>query len=912
MRYMVVDDNEDNLRMLDLVLRNDNHHVSKARNGREALDIARRLPPDIVISDILMPVMDGFALCQAWHEDEELRRIPFVFYTATYVSEEDEAFALSLGARAFIRKPTEPSAFLARIEEILGGEPSFSPAKPSPSLPREDFLKLYNERLIDKLEQRSEKLARSEERYRTIIENTSDGYYEVDLRGNFTFFSDAYARMLGYRPDEMMGMNYRQYMSSQTAREIFQDFNRIYRTGEPLRSAVYQFLRKGGEALDVEASAVLIVGPGGEPQGFQGVISNITERKKAEEALRASEARFRSLFEQNVAGVYRSKVEAGVVECNEAFARMFGYDSPEEASRQSVENFYVDAQESERFRSKLIRDGEVRAVETHCRRKDGTAFWVLENASLIRDDATGETFIEGTCIDITELKAAEADRNLLFTAIEQSHDSVVITDPEGAILYVNSAFENLTGYSRQEALGRNPRILKSGKHDQDFYRKMWQTILAGNVWTGTIVNRKKDGSLFTELTTVSPVQADSGLLRAFVAVKRDVSAEEEMRGRLAQAQKMESIGKLAGGVAHDFNNLLAVMMSQAELALLSDDLPTTVRDRFEQIQAAISSAADLTRQLLMFARKQRIAAKKVDINAAVEETLKMLRRLIGEDIALSWRPHPGLWPVWIDPSQIDQILANLCVNARDAIAGVGKVTVETANRLLDEAVCKAHDVEPGEWVALTVSDDGVGMSQEVLEHIFEPFFTTKELGHGTGLGLATVHGIAAQNGGFVDVVSEPDKGSKFTVFLPKWKGEESVEVNESTTPTSAQGSGETLLLVEDDPTILETTLQILEALGYRVLAAATPAEAVRIADEHPGAIDLLVTDVVMPEMNGHELSKHLQARRPGLPVLFMSGYPANIAAKRGVLDGDVAFLQKPFTVSQLSEIVRSTLEAADA
>ncbi|MEJ2482143.1 MAG: PAS domain S-box protein, partial [Gemmatimonadota bacterium] len=412
-----------------------------------------------------------------------------------------------------------------------------------------------------------------------------------------------------------------------------------------------------------------------------------SELERAEEELRGSEKRLREVVDSTPFPVTIVDLQDDrILYWSRSAIELLGHTAP------TSEEWYRIAYPDPEYRRQVIARWKPLLEEA---RASGTPvnageYRVTCGDGSVRVCELYANFIPGKLIitfnDITERKAAEADRILLFTAIEQSHESIVITDPKGDILYVNSAFERLTGYSREVALGRNPRILKSGRHDTAFYRNMWETVLSGNVWTGKIVNRRKDGSLFTELTTISPVQDDSGELQAFVAVKRDVTEEEEMRARLAQAQKMESIGRLAGGVAHDFNNLLAVMMSQLDLALLSDDLPTSVSDRFEQIQTSISSAADLTRQLLMFARKQRVIAKKVDLNVVVEVTLKMLRRLIGEDIELSWCPQADLWPVWIDPSQIDQLLANLCVNARDAISGGGKVTVATANLLLADEI----------------------------------------------------------------------------------------------------------------------------------------------------------------------------------------------------------------------------------
>jgi PAS domain S-box-containing protein len=382
---------------------------------------------------------------------------------------------------------------------------------------------------------------------------------------------------------------------------------------------------------------------------------------------------------------------------------------------------------------------------------------------------------------------------------------------------------------------------------------------------------------------------------------------EKLQAQLVQSQKMEAVGRLAGGVAHDFNNMLTVILGETELALDQIDPTHPVHDDLQEVIKAAVRSTDLTRQLLAFSRKQTIAPRVLDLNETVDGMLKMLRRLIGEDIDLAWMPLPGLWPVKLDPSQVDQILANLCVNARDAIAGVGKVTIETGKAEIDEAYCDGHPgFVPGEYVVLAVSDDGCGMDKGALEHLFEPFFTTKEIGQGTGLGLATVYGIVSQNNGFVNVYSELGIGTTFRIYLPRHT-EQAIE----TLPEPAaqtQPVSETILLVEDEPAILQIGRRLLQSAGYTVLAADSPGEAMRLAGEHLGEIHLLVTDVVMPGMSGRELAKHLQEGRPATRCLYMSGYTANVIAHRGVLDEGVHFIGKPFSAGDLAAKVREVLD----
>ena len=390
--------------------------------------------------------------------------------------------------------------------------------------------------------------------------------------------------------------------------------------------------------------------------------------------------------------------------------------------------------------------------------------------------------------------------------------------------------------------------------------------------------------------------------------KQTEEEHERLTAQLQQSQKMESIARLAGGIAHDFNNMLTVIQGHADMALMNMQPDDPSFHRFSAIRDIVQRSADLTRQLLAYARKQPIVTRVLDLNKTIESMLSMLRRLIGDDIDLVWAPGTDLWSVQADPSQIDQILANLCVNARDAIAGVGKIIVETGKSTFDEEYCAAHvGFIPGDYVRISVHDDGCGMDRPLLANIFEPFFTTKGIGKGTGLGLATVFGAVKQNGGFINVYSEPGQGSVFAIYLPRYESNAAVVTGiERTEP--AQRGRETILLVDDDLTILEMTASMLQHLGYTVLAANTPSDAIRLAKEHDKKIDLLLTDVIMPEMNGRDLADRLHMHQPGLKCLFMSGYTADIIAHQGVLDQGVHFIQKPFSHKALAAHIRKLLD----
>ncbi|MFH2065617.1 MAG: response regulator [Pseudomonadota bacterium] len=506
-------------------------------------------------------------------------------------------------------------------------------------------------------------------------------------------------------------------------------------------------------------------------------------------------------------------------------------------------------------------------------------------------------------------KQAEESLRKLSRAVEQSPTSIIITDTAGNIEYTNPKFMEVTGYTKNEVLGKNPRFLQSGEMSKEVYHQMWATITSGKIWQGEFYNRKKNGELYWESASISPIFDASHTITHFVAVKEDISERKRLENQLHQAQKMESIGRLAGGIAHDFNNVLAVIKGYTELIMDKMDADQPFYEELQEIKIATERSVALIGQLLAFARKQSVTSRTLDLNKIVKGTLKMLHRMIGEDIDLEWLPESDVWPVKIAPSQMEQILANLCVNARDAIAGVGKISIKTGNITFDEVYCNSHPgYLPGEYALVAVNDDGHGMDKETMDKIFEPFFTTKEVGKGTGLGLSTVYGIVKQNNGFIDVYSKPKLGTTFRIFLPHHTSAEEQHQTEIVTPLDLVGH-ETVLLVEDDILTLKMGKKMLERFGYRVLTASSSEEAIRVAGKHTGEIHLLLTDVIMPKMSGLDLAEKILSFRPGLITLFMSGYSGNVIGKHSVLGKAEYFIQKPLSMRDLAARLRQALNS---
>lgn len=517
-------------------------------------------------------------------------------------------------------------------------------------------------------------------------------------------------------------------------------------------------------------------------------------------------------------------------------------------------------------------------------------------------------------VDITERRQADADRARLMTAVEQVADAIAVTDASGAIQYVNPAFSNLTGYDREEVLGQNPRILKSGRQDLAFYQALWAAITAGRNWKGTIVNKRKDGSLYVEETTISPVRNEEGEIVNFVAVKRDISERlrmeeerEKLEERVRSAQRLEAVGRLAGGVAHDFNNLLNVILGYGDLALQQLHPQDPLRANLQQMIAAGQRAAALTRQLLAFSRRQALEPKVLNLNDLIRNLEKLLGRLIGEDIALELALAQDLGRVLADPGQVEQVIMNLVVNARDAMPDGGKLLIETANVELDEAYAARHpEVEPGQYVMLAVTDTGCGMTEAIMDRIFDPFFTTKDRDKGTGLGLSTVHGIVKQSGGSIWVYSEVGRGTTFKVYLPRTEMQPQRAAAQQAEVRPSEG-GEHILVVEDEGSLRELMGDMLSRLGYRVTLAANGGEALLLVEEGLRP-DLVITDVVMPHINGKQLVDRLRRTQPDLKVLYTSGYTANAIVHHGVLDPAMPFIQKPFGMQELSAQVQRALQ----
>jgi PAS domain S-box-containing protein len=652
----------------------------------------------------------------------------------------------------------------------------------------------------------------------------------------------------------------------------------------------------------------------GRPEYLMGLSEDITDRKRAEEALRASEEKYRRLAENSPDMIYHISVPGGEYEYVSPAAEVItGYPPEEWYDNPLLVKKIIHPDWHDCFITEWARilEGHLApSFEYPIVHKDRSIRWVNQRSVALRNEDGVLVAMDGIVTDITGRKQAEENLRVSherFLKVLDSIDAAVyVADLETyEILFVNKYLK--------ESYGRDTTgeiCWKAFRNLTKPCERCTKVRLLDTNGKPTGVCVWKDKNTNTGKYYVNRDRAiewtDGRLVRLRIAT--DVSEIIKMEEQLQQARKMEAIGRLAGGVAHDFNNMLTIITGNTEMIMDDADPVDPIMSNLREIKSAAQRSSDLTRQLLAFARKQTIAPKVIDLNETIDGMLRMLQRLIGEDIDLAWIPRTDLWLVKIDPSQIDQVLANLFVNARDAIQGVGKVTIETDNVSFNADYCREHEgFRPGEYVMISVSDSGMGMARETMDNVFEPFFTTKDLGKGTGLGLASVYGIVKQNNGLISVYSEVEMGTTFKLYFPRHIIEDA-QGQKGPISCGEVGGDETILLVEDEWGILKMTTMMLERLGYKVLPASDPAEAIGIGESYTGQIQILMTDVVMPEMSGRDVAEKLRQSWPGLKCLFMSGYTANVIADRGVLDEGIFFIGKPFSMQDLSAKIREILD----
>jgi two-component system, cell cycle sensor histidine kinase and response regulator CckA len=757
-------------------------------------------------------------------------------------------------------------------------------------------------------------LVQMEARYRGLLEAAPDAMVVVNQDGEIVLLNVQAEKQFGYRRDELIGQKVKNIIPEGFAERLIADGTRT--AAEAVAQQIGTGLELSGRRKDgSEFPIEIMLSPLESAEGIlvTAAIRDITVRKDAEKHLAQMEARYRGLLEAAPDAMVVVNQDGEIVLLNLQAERQFGYRR-DELIGQKVKNIIPQG-----FAERLIADGTRSAAEALAqqigmgieltgRRKDGSEFPIEIMLSPL--DGVNGILVTAAIRDITERKRREYDMSCLVAVVESSHDAIIGLTPEGIVLTWNHGAERIYGYPSAEAVGRS--IVFTSPPD----RPLESLSLLEGVRRGETlepfetIRVKKDGTRIHVSVTLSPIKDSDGQVVGVSAVARDVTESKNLEAMLRQAQKMEAVGQLAGGVAHDFNNLLGVILGYTGLLLdrmITDD---PQRKSIEEIQKAGDRAALLTRQLLAFSRKQVLQPEILDLNTVVAGAEKLLQRLIGEDIELHVILNPALGRIEADAGQLEQIIMNLAVNARDAMPPGGKLTIETSNVEIDEDYAVQHpSTRTGPHVMLSVTDTGCGMDADTKAHMFEPFFTTKEFGKGTGLGLSTVYGIVKQSGGSVWVYSEVGIGSTFKIYLPCVSPALEIAAP-SDKPEKIAGGLQTILIVEDEVPLLEVTHRSLEAFGYTILAAKSPAEAIQISRSHPGPIHLMVTDVIMPGMSGAQLSSRLSVSRPEMKVLYVSGYTDDTIVRHGVLERGLAFLQKPFSPRTLARKVSEVLATA--
>jgi len=755
-------------------------------------------------------------------------------------------------------------------------------------------------------------LQKSEGRYHDLFNTGRDGYVIVLGNGTILDANPRMLEMLGYSASELKTKSFwditpEKWIAQERKKQGTLLFERGY-------TELYEkeYIRKDGTVFPIEVQAFIL--EKGEDFGSSkigGFARDITERKRTEEEAARERLLINALMDNIPDRIYFKDAEGRFLRANRALSDLFGVDSPAELVGKTDFDFHPEknAKQNQADEAEILRTGQALiAKEMRRTQHDGSEKWDSTTKMPLYDEDGRIIGTFGITRDITEHRRAEEERLLLMQAIEQAAESIVITDAGETIQYVNPAFERITGYTRDEAVGQTPRILKSGEHDDTFYKKMWDTLLSGETWRGRFVNRKKDGSLYTEEAVISPVHDDEGRPVSYVAVRRDITNELELEKQFRQSQKMDSLGQLVGGVAHDFNNLLQVITGFTDIAQqdLKPKHPSAAS--LKEVAKAGKQATDLVRQLLAFSRQQVIDPVYLNPNEVVEKSQKMLRRLIGEHIQFKFIAGSETGTIFTDRGQMQQMLMNLCVNARDAMPNGGTLTIETKNALAAPKNGKPQAWDwPGRCVLLKIHDTGCGMDKKTCDRIFEPFFTTKERGKGTGLGLSTVYGIVKQNNGYIDVCSKPGKGTTFKIYLPV--SEPSSVKAENLIPDLAGGGSETVLVVEDDETLLGLATHILSHAGYTVLTAKDGKDGLRVFEKHTDEIDLIMTDVVMPHLGAKEMMDQILEQHPGLRHLFVSAYSPNAGHTEFIKEKGAFLLAKPYTIEELLRKIREVLDA---
>ncbi|TLS69013.1 PAS domain S-box protein [Mariprofundus erugo] len=757
----------------------------------------------------------------------------------------------------------------------------------------------------------SAELERSEQKFRMLVEASSDWIWEMDAGGHFIYCSPRVQEMLGYAPEELIGRNHVELLSSDQVNLVDGDFSCMAHPVSHRQEGV--LLHKSGKRVSVERSYVAVLDQGGERCGYRGVDRDITQRKERERALRKSDARLVSIIEQNEDAIISVDAHGCIIVFNHAAEKMFGYSRAEMIGEPVEMLIPVRFREAHRRGMALFLRNPGEGVSGRFSRIYGLCKGGHEtqlDLTISRQRLDDEVIITAVMRDVSMQVRAEEVYRMLSKSVEAAGEVVLITDSHGMIEYVNPAFTRVTGYEAAEVIGEKPSILKSDAQDPKFYRDMWQTITRGDVWRGTMVDRRKDGSYYPALMTVSPIHNDQGEISHFVSLQQDMTEYRRLEEQFLQAQKMEAIGTLVGGIAHDFNNMLAAIQGNLYLARirLHKGDNSNADERIASVERLATSAAEMIRQLLTFARKDQVSMKPIPLNAFIKEGLKLVQSAIPENISLLREFSAEQMLVNGDATQLQQVLMNLLNNARDAVEHCDQpeIAIGLSRVVPDPDFLHRHpEITAAELAHLSVRDNGVGIPPELIDKVVEPFFTTKHIGKGTGLGLAMVYGAVQTHLGVLEIDSVPGQGTTMHVYLPVLQ--DSASHGKDEVAEVLAGNGELILLVDDEVEMRDTIGEVLRDFGYRVIEAANGMEALQCYNTHIAEIALVISDVVMPVMGGVDLMQSIRKQDTDVPLILLTGY--DFADRRGeiaAIDG-CRLIAKPVAIAELSQAVHRML-----
>jgi two-component system cell cycle sensor histidine kinase/response regulator CckA len=915
LNILIVDDQPINLKLLRAELEAEGHTVFEASNGQEGLDLLDRQQIDVIISDILMPVMDGYRFSNEVRKSERHHNIPFIAYTSTYLSPSDEKLSLDLGADRYLRKPASVEKIKQTIVEVLD-----SPRRqPTAVIDSTDVLKEYNAGLVTKLEKKNVELSSAMSLLtlqRAALETSADAMLITDAEGVIIWINAAFTKATGYAPDEVIGQTPRILKSGLQDEGFYRRFWETIRGGHTFRG---EFInrRKDGAIYYDEHTVTPVCAADGTVTHFVGVMHDITERRRSEEELRNANAQLRQFLDHSPAVLYALHVVGERIVptfASENITRLLGFESEEALS---YEWWLGQLHDDDRERAagsiaQTLTDGSSRN-EYRLRHKEGRYLWVEDQQRLVRDEQGAPAEIVGVWTDITDRKRAEDELHETERRFREMLDNLdlisIMLDQEGRVVYCNDYFLRLTGWSRDEVIGTSwyERFLPPDVADE--MRNVYLTLLKDGKevrhYTNEIVTRSGERRLIQ--WNNSHLYSKTGEVIGVASIAEDITERAKLEKQLFRAQRLESLGTLAGGIAHDLNNLLLPILMGVTLLKRFGPNEASMK-AIDNIERSVKRGSELVKQVLLFARGGQTSREPVRLDDVVREIQAIITSTFPKDITLETAIAKDVYPVTGDATQLTQVLLNLCVNARDATPHGGHILISARNHLLSDTEALLHGaIVGGTYAVLEVSDTGEGMSKEIVDLIFDPFFTTKEVGKGTGLGLSTVQGIVGNHGGFVVVTSTAGEGSTFTVYLPARRPQAELAALTVETSVPPQGNGELILIVDDDASVLNITQQTLEEFGYRVLTAEDGAQAIGIFSRQHEEIALVLTDMAMPVIDGFALIAALNRIGRNVRVIAATGNPSAAAMTKIARSGVAHILIKPYTADHLLRTIAGVL-----